>query len=342
MNSGDFFRRDAQTPLHDRFLAVGAVCTLQTNFAPILEVAHEVFLPMTSPDWSTDFSLRVWVDPQSCSEPPWPKPFVRGLDHLVFASFDSDSSMLVDVSKRRVVGRFSMNMGSDRNHWKAVIFPVLMSVVAASVGIVELHCSCLVKDNKGYLLAGPSCSGKSTLAMALACAGFAFLSDDRTFCSVETGGLFAWGLAASVKLRLEARDWFRELLNRKPTEVQDGESILRFDPELQFGLKRAKFCEPEYLIFLERHEEPKFSLTEMTSLEAAELIDQELMAEPPALAEQQRRVIKRLITIPCWRLRYGGDPSAVAVKLKRLLERIPSRVSKCLHRSTQNDTAILT
>jgi hypothetical protein len=342
MKSGDFFRRDAQTPLHDRFLAAGAVCTLRTNFAPILEVAHEVFLPVTSSGRGTDFSLRLWVDPQSCSQPPWPKPYVRGLNHLVFAGFDSDSSMLLDVYKRRVLGRFSMNMGSDRNYWKAVIFPVLMSVVAASVGIAELHCSCVVKGDKGYLLAGPTGSGKSTLALALARAGLAFLSDDRTFCSVGTEGLLAWGLAASVKLRLEARNWFEEVVHREPTGVEGGESILRFDPELQFGLKRAKFCEPECLIFLERHEEPKFCLTEMSSREAAELIDQELMAEPPASIEKQRDVIERLVTIPRWRLRYGGDPTAVSAKLKRFLERIPSRVSQCRQRSAQNDAAILT
>jgi hypothetical protein len=340
MKSGDFFRRDARTPLHERFLAAGAVCALQTNFAPILEVAREVFLPVTYPGKGTDFSLRLWVDPQSCSQPPWPKPYIRGLDHLVFAGFDSDSSMLVDVCKRRVLGRFSINMGSDRNYWKAVIFPNLMTIVAASVGIVELHCSCVVRDKKGYLLAGPSRSGKSTLALALARADFAFLSDDRTFCSAENGILSAWGLGASVKLRLEARDWFQELANRDQTEVQDGEAILRFDPELQFGLKRAKVCEPECLIFLERHEEPEFCLTEMSPLEAAERTDQELMAEPPALVELQRQVIDRLIAIPCWRLRYGGDPTTVTVELARHLERIPSHVSRCRQRSTQNDAAI--
>jgi hypothetical protein len=329
MKSGDFFRRDAETPLHRRFLTAGAVCALETNFEPIIEVAHEVFLPVESTTTGADFSLRLWVDRQSCLRPPWPKPYVRGLDHLVFAGFDSDSSMLVDLCKRRVSGRFSMNMGLDRDHWKAVIFPVLMSVVAASVKIVELHCSCVVKNNKGYLLAGPSRSGKSTLAMALVRAGLAFLSDDRTYCSVETEGLAAWGIGASVKLRPEARTWFDELANREPTEVQDGESVLRFDPERQFGLKRAKFCEPECLIFLDQREEPKFSLTEMSPLDAAARIDQELMAEPSALVARQRTVIDRLITIPCWRLQYGGDPIAVARRLTRYFEQIPRRVPVC-------------
>jgi hypothetical protein len=79
----------------------------------------------------------------------------------------------------------------------------------------------------------------------------------------------------------------------------------------------------------------------MSPVDAAELIDQELMAEPPALVEQQRQVIDRLIAIPCWRLRYGGDPTAVAWKLMRHLERVPSRVSQCGYLSAQNDAARL-
>jgi hypothetical protein len=329
VKSGDFFCRDAQTPLRRRFVSAGAVCALETNFAPILEAAHEVFLPVEPTSGDADFSLRLWVDDRSCSQPPWPKPYVRGLDHLVFAGFDSDCSMLVDLCKRRALGRFSMNMGSDRDHWKAVIFPILLSLVAASVGIVELHCSCVVNNNqKGYLLAGRSRSGKSTLAMALARSGLAFLSDDRTYCSVGAGGLSAWGIAASLKLREEARIWFAELGDRQPTEVQDGEPILRFDPEGQFGLKRAKVCEPECLIFLDRCEEPRFSVAKMSPRDAAKHIDQELMAEPPALVEQQRKVIDRLITIPCWRLQYGGDPALVADRLRSHFEQVFDRVSE--------------
>jgi hypothetical protein len=329
VKSGDFFRPDAETPLHRRFVAGGAVCALETNFEPILEAANDIFLPLESSTRGTDFWVRFWVDGESCSQPPWPKPYVRGLDHLVFASFDSDSSMLVDLCKRRVLGRFSGNMSSDRNHWKAVIFPVLMSVVASSVGIVELHCSCVVKSNKGYLLAGPSCSGKSTLAMALARTGFAFLSDDRTFCSEAAGKISAWGLASSLKLRQEARTWFEELAHWEPTEIERGEPILRFDPERQFGLERAKFCEPECLIFLDQREEPQFCIQTMSPLDAAQCLDRELMAEPPALVEKQREVIDRLVAMPYWQLQYGGDPVAVAGRLARHFDQVSKVVLEC-------------
>jgi hypothetical protein len=330
----DFFRRDAQTPLHRRFLAAGAVCAIHTNCEQILEAAHRAFLPLQSDARDTDFSLRLWVDSQSSSRPPWPKPFVRGLDHLVFASFDSDGSMLVDLRKRCVAGRFSANMGADRDYWQAVIFPMLMSIVGASVGIVELHCACVVKNKKGYLLAGPSRSGKSTLAMTLARAGFAFLSDDRTLCSVGKEGVSAWGVVSSLKLRQEAQVWFEELALPGPGEIERGESILRFDPESQLGLKRAKFCEPESLIFLDRRdlgqsERPQFCMQAMSPREAAQRLDQELMAEPPELMENQRKVIHRLVVIPCWQLQYWGDPGLIAPRLARHLEGVSPGVPEC-------------
>jgi hypothetical protein len=340
----DFFRRDAETPLHRRFLAAGVVCDIQTNCEPILEAAHQAFLPLHSDARDTDFWLRLWVDSESSSRPPWPKPFVRGLDYLVFASFDSDSSLLVDLHKRRVAGRFSANMGSDRDYWQAVIFPMLMSLVAASVGVVELHCACVVKNNKGYLLAGPSRSGKSTLVTALARDGFAFLSDDRTFCSASKEGLSAWGVVPSVKLRQEAQLWFHELAQRKPTDCVNGEWILRFEPESQLGLIRAKFCQPECLIFLnqrnldrrnldrrnlDRREGPEFCLQAISPPDAAQRLDQELMAEPPRLMENQRKVIDRLVAMPCWQLQYWGDPGVIAPRLARHLEEVSQGAANC-------------
>jgi hypothetical protein len=329
MKPADFFCREAQTPLRQQFMAAGAVCALETNFEPILAAAREAFLPVESPLGHTDFSLRLWVDPMSSSRPPWPKFYVRGLDHLVFAGFDSDSSLLVDLRRRHALGRFSSGMGSDHNYWKATIFPALMSVLAASVGIVELHCSCVVKNNKGFLLCGPSRSGKSTLAMAMARIGFSFLADDRTFCSAKDGKLSAWGVVPSLKLRGEAQAWFEELVGEEPKEIEHGDSILRFDPESKFGLKRAGSCVPACLIFLDQSQEPGFNIVEISPLDAAQRLDQELMAEPPELADRQRKVIGQLVEIPCWQLQYGGDPRVVAPKLMRYLEEISDEVSEC-------------
>jgi len=119
---------------------------------------------------------------------------------------------------------------------------------------------------------------------------------------------------------------------------------LRFDPEIELGLKRAKFCEPECLIFLDRRnldrrnldrrnldrrEAPEFCLHAISPQEAAQRLDRELMVEPAALMENQRKVIDRLVVIPSWQLQYWGDPGVIAARLARHLEEVSLGVADC-------------
>jgi hypothetical protein len=322
MSPGDFLCKDAQTPLCEHYTAAGAVCSFSTNCEALLEAARESFLPLEAAPVSVDFSVRFWVDSANPSQPPWPKPYVRGLDHLVFAGFDSGSSMLADLRTRRVIGRFSAGIAADCAHWKTVIFPMLLTIVGASVGIAELHCSCVSKQQNGLLLVGPGRSGKSTLAVALAQAGFGFLADDRTFCSWREGNLLAWGLATTLKLRREAGSYFEELKDKEPTHLVNGERVFRFEPELELGLERVRRCEPRLLVFLERSESPAFCLTSISSVEAAARLEADLTAELPDAAALQMDVIRKLAEQPCRILRYGGRPQNVACELASYFDRV--------------------
>ena len=321
MSAGDFLCQDAATPLCELYDAAGAVCSFSTNCAPLLEAARESFLPVEAPAVPVDFSVRFWVDHTNLAPPPWPKPYVRGLNHLVFAGFDSGSSMLADLRTLRVIGRFSAGVANDRAYWKTVVFPVLLTITGASVGIVELHGSCVARQQNGLLLVGPGRSGKSTLALALAQAGFGFLSDDRTFCSCRNGKLSAWGLATPLKLRSDARKYFRELQGERAMDLPNGEKGFRLEPEFGLGLERVRHCEPRLLVFLERSEGPRFCLTHMSPQEAAARLEEEMMAELPDAAAVQREVIGKLAELPCCLLQYGGRPQDVAQQLARHFER---------------------
>jgi hypothetical protein len=325
MSAGDFLCKDAATPLCEHYIAVGAVCSFSTNSEPLLEAARESFLPVETAPASVDFSVRFWVDTNDVAQPPWPKPYVRGLNHLVFAGFDSGSSMLVDLRTRRVIGRFSAAKAADRSYWKTVIFPILLTVVGASVGIVELHGSCVAMKQNGLLLAGPGRSGKSTLAVALAQAGFGFLSDDRTFCSLREGRLTAWGLATTLKLRCDAGTYFKELEGKEPTNLHSGEPGFRLEPEQGLGLKRVRHCQPQLLVFLERSEDPSFCLSRMSAEEAAIRLQEDLVAELPEAAARQVDVLSKLAQLPCRLLQYGGNPQAVAEELAIHFERLDGR-----------------
>ncbi|HEY6339372.1 MAG TPA: hypothetical protein VIW68_12840 [Candidatus Sulfotelmatobacter sp.] len=293
----------------------GAVCTLSTNCEQLLSAARDNFLPVEVPPLSVDFSLRLWVDNSDRAQPPWPQPYVRGLDHLVFAGFDSGSSMLADLRARRVIGRFSAAMASDTQYWERTIFPMLLSVLAGEVGFVELHAACIARDRGGLVLIGPSRSGKSTLAMALIAAGFRLLSDDRTFCWVKQNKLLAWGMPRPLKLRREAATWFEEFRDREPMEIQNGERVFHYEPDRRFGGEPRSECEPRALVFLERQQSSEFHVTRMRRNDARARIETDLMAEAPEAVQKQAGAIDQLLALPCWRLRYGGQPQAIAEQI---------------------------
>src|SRR6516162_436120 len=106
----DFLKQEAKTPFREFFLACGLPWEIRTNSQTILQAARETFCSVDKPRAGGRLGLRLWVDSEESPSRQWPKPYVRGLDHLVFAGFDSGSSVLIDLLGRRVVGRFSKRM----------------------------------------------------------------------------------------------------------------------------------------------------------------------------------------------------------------------------------------
>ena len=62
---------------------------------------------------------------------------------------------------------------------------------AARLSSENLHASCVALDGRAVLIAGPSGSGKSDLALRLLDRGFTLVSDDRTILSKEGSRLLA-------------------------------------------------------------------------------------------------------------------------------------------------------
>ncbi len=154
MRPWDFLKQDAETPLRRRYLAAGAVFEISTNFEPILAVAQETFGELME-SAAVDCGLRFWVDTSASAGPPWPKPYFR--DWITWYSLalpPRTRSWSIFVAAASSAG--SCRPWADRAYWKAVIFPALLTIVGASVGITELHCGCVVRADEGLLLAGNS------------------------------------------------------------------------------------------------------------------------------------------------------------------------------------------
>jgi hypothetical protein len=316
MGEGDFLKRSAESSFCQNYVVGVTTCSLSTNSELLLETAGDTFQQAKLPPDQIDFSMRFWVDIVDQAQSPWPRPYARGLGHLVFAGFDSRSSFLADLRTRRVIGRFSSAMAGDSGYWKTIIFPMLFSIMAGSVGLVELHASCLARGDLGIILAGSSRAGKSTLAMALSRTGFGLISDDRVFCSQSAGQVMAWGLPRPLKLRPDAVTWFEELRGQEPRNIQNGERVFHCHPKQH----RVAKCEPRLIIFLERSENREsertsFEMIPMESSEARARLEADLLTETSKAREDQKKSLKGLSRLPCFLLRYAGHPQRIAERL---------------------------
>lgn len=315
MRSPDFLHKDAETKLCEYYVAAGAPCRLLTNSEHVLQAAREAFLPVDSAVDPIAFSMRFWVDDTTPSQPPWPKPYVRGSGHLIFAGFDEVSSVLTNLRTRQIIGRFSPVMAADRSYYKTVIFPMLLTIVSATVGIAELHCACVANNEDAVLLVGQSGAGKSTLSLALSQQGFGFISDDRTFCSLENGDVYVWGLPTRVKLRGEALHWFRELQPSHTSDVQNGGAEVWLEPQTLSSVGCTRRALVRSAIFLERVDTRGFRLSPLSSTEALNRLTPDLMTELPDAVAKRSETITRIVQRPCWLLRYGGPPQWIASQI---------------------------
>jgi hypothetical protein len=315
MGSGDFLRKEAQTPWTERYVMAGVLGAISTNSREILAAAGESFCPAEVSHFEPQMNLRFWVDPQGTTRAPWPKPTFRGLDHLIFAGLDAQNSILIDLQHRRAIGRFSPAMAADQGRWKTVIFPNLMTLMGPVVGVTGLHCACVVRDGKGMLLTGRAGSGKSTLTLALALQRFSFLSDDWTYFSRGGGGLWAWGLIPRLKLLPPSAAFFPELADFDTAVSVNGEEAFEIDPHRNLGVARSRSCEPRQLVFLERTSAPEFTLTRMPAADAIAHLEENLLADTPEVLQSQLETVQRLVDYGPWQLRYGGTPDTVAQKL---------------------------
>jgi hypothetical protein len=316
-----FLNHGVNTSLRESYLVTGAHFAIATNSEEIIAAARNSFGQAVEPESSPDLTMRLWVDPAARSFPPWPRPYFRGLGHLVYAGFDSQNSLLLNLRRGRLVGHFSQAMARDQGYWQRVIFPTVVGFASDALDVTVLHCACAERDGNGLLLAGESGSGKSTLSLAMARNGFAFLSDDWTYFSGADSQVLAWGVVTAVKLLPDAVKYFHELRGLKPSVSLNGECAYEVDPERVFGVRRSLRCEPRWLVFLERQPKTGRTIVRMPPQEAAARLESGLALLPPELSqllEIQRATIRSLVQRPCWLLRYGENPHEISQVLVRL------------------------
>jgi ABC-type hemin transport system ATPase subunit len=123
--------------------------------------------------------------------------------------------------------------------------------------LFELHSGAVIdpESGQGVLIIGPSCSGKSTLTVQLAAAGWSFLTDDVLALGVEGVEVKAWPLRRCFAITsetfaastfLQARAALDYMQAQRPDEKH---AKKQFVPHQVFNSEFKEHCIPQTLFF---------------------------------------------------------------------------------------------
>ncbi len=248
---------------------------------------------------------------------------LRGMHHLVVISGGSGNVFVVDIRRRVVTAQIGVALEHDLDFWRWSMLPILAGILGPAIGVLPAHSACLARGNDGMMIVGESGAGKSTLSAAMVQRGFDYISDDWTYCTVASGELVAWGMAARIKLLPDATRYFPVLSEWIPGISMNGECAFEVPAAEGFGARVRLRCRPRMLVFLRRGvvRDAQFERLDGTAIKAYFERSVELL--PPELAEaeaERAAVIEAVMQLPCWSFECGGTPVEIAAALEEFYE----------------------
>ncbi len=308
-------------PFHTDFSIAGTRCRVSTNSYEVLHAAADFRRTALPQSGARCFEIEIFVDAALDHAPDRPAYF-RGMRHIVFAILPPRSFIAYDLQRKRVHAVLSSAAARDSAFWKTLFLPITIGVLGTTIGAAPMHCACLERNGRGFLLAGISGAGKSTLTAALAQRGFPLISDDWTYISQQQHTLVAHGLFAPLKLLPDAARFFPELRAFAPRMALNGETAYEIDPGSAMGLVSKDVCHPRYIFFLERTQAAGCCLVPCRPEYIREFFEKNAERLPEELSNAKAfrsRIIQALSGCPAWILRTGEDPQATARELDDFL-----------------------
>jgi hypothetical protein len=300
---------DAALPLRATFHPAGFALHIATNSRHVLEAAAEAWDDYPAQLHDCDpLHFRVLVRPGGalCG-----LPVHRAQGHLYAVVSDLDNFAALDLEK--LEGSIFVSERTAEDHvwlrWSFVESLAYMQL--AQRAVVPVHASCVAREGRGILLCGASEAGKSTLAYACARSGWTYISDDAVFLLPGTEGNVALGRHRYLRLRPDAPRLFPELESFVSRMRPNGKLALEVPVKELAHVQSAGRTEIGAVVLLERQ---AGAAPAAQPVSAREVLERMLCDMPSYGAEvnaMHERTMRRLLTVPTFRLRYGAWEDAV-------------------------------
>jgi hypothetical protein len=252
--------------------------------------------------------LRVTVQD---SGDPAREPVFHRQEHLLAIVSGPGNFATLDLNKLFGACVVSPATVAERDWFRWFFLDPMAYILLAQRHVVPTHGACVARNGRGVMLSGASGAGKSTLAFACARAGWTYISDDATCLLQGAEAVTALGRPYHVHLREDAPRLFPELENCVRRVRPNGKMSL----ELPLGtfpwLHAARHSGIACLVFLERQAGGAPACQPMPPEDAAAALLAEMPFYGDAVWARHEAEVRRLVQVPCYRLRYQATDDAI-------------------------------
>lgn len=233
------------------------------------------------------------------------------------------SALDVILAEDRAIGCLDHAFRDAPLQCRRVFFFLPLLVLFPRYGLYGIHASGLENDGVGYLLAGNSRQGKTTLTLALLRAGWNYVSDDTVMLSADANGVEARSFRRGFACDAATIERFPEL--RRGTDASDWkEGKVLVDADTAYSGRRTQRCKPRVLLFPEITPEQSSRLLPLDATAAfVRLVRHSPFAcSTPAEVTGQMNLFRALVAgTSSYRLLAGADvhhnPEAVSRLLRK-------------------------
>lgn len=210
---------------------------------------------------------------------------------------------------------------------RAAPFRALLAAWLGRHGGCFAHASCVGKDGRALLLAGPGGSGKSTTALLCAEQGWNYYADDYSLLELKGSEVLAHPFYNTAKLTSSSLGFFTGWMPHHQGSDENGEKSIMSVHERRPSVLQGGVAKVGMLLFPTvegAHERQHLELEPISPGEALRLlIPSSLLQVPTCGPSSFARLVTLVRQLPSMRLRLSHRAHDVVAGLSTCLEKIP-------------------
>jgi hypothetical protein len=228
--------------------------------------------------------------------------FFPDADRVVASS--PGSFGMSDPFRRETVAFVSEAMVADREHFRETFLEALTFALLSAFDRHPLHAAAVASGGHAVLLAGPSGSGKSSLAMVARTAGLDVLGDDHVW--IQTTPKFrVWGAPRHIRL-----------VSNAPSEDPRGKAVIRLDD----ARRNPAFYRADSATVCLLSRENTASLSRIDDTAIAGALHGRVDPGFDRFPDRHRQIVDELAAGGGWRLTLSENPDDALPFLRSMLE----------------------